>query len=424
MMASSTNSWLHTNLLPQHDSQQQNSSHVLYHNSENILHGAPSSHLNQSQHLELGHGSHAMEPYCQPLHDTLHAGLHLLGDSQQPVQPANVFPGSSGRVAGSNENGDPTSARKVHKADREKLRRDRLNEQFGELAGVLDPDRPKNDKATILGDSVQVVKELRAEVKRLKYEQTTLLDESRDLAQEKTELREEKAALKTETEQLQAQLEQRLCGMLPWMSMDPSTVMMGAGPYPYPMPVPQPVTGPTSGQLPPTSETPQLPHQPLAAPPTYLSMAPPGTFMHPGLQAYTMYGTRHSEQGGPFMPYPHYPAVGNHPHVERPYAQYPSAVQPSYASHVSSRPTATSPEPQGVETSLQLQTPGGPSPSLSVAHSPSHRKTNAGGARPQVWFSKGISKQTNKQTPSCSTKHNVQAQSPHMLVGDKKEAHQ
>ncbi|CAK9266554.1 unnamed protein product [Sphagnum jensenii] len=395
MMASSTNSWLHTNLLPQHDSQQQNSSHVLYHNSENLLHGAPSSHLNQSQHLESGHGSHAMEPYCQPLHDTLHAGLHLLGDSQQPVQPANVFPGSSGRVAGSNENGDPTSARKVHKADREKLRRDRLNEQFGELAGVLDPDRPKNDKATILGDSVQVVKELRAEVKRLKSEQTTLLDESRDLAQEKTELREEKAALKTETEQLQAQLEQRLCGMLPWMSMDPSTVMMGAGPYPYPMPVPQPVTGPTSGQLPPTSETPQLPHQPLAAPPTYLSMAPP-----------VVAGQSRS-----------------HPHV--PFPQYPSAgMGQSYASHVSSRPTATSPEPQGVETSLQLQTPGGPSPSPSVAHSPSHRKTNAGGARPQVWFSKGISKQTNKQTPSCSTRHNVQAQSPHMLVGDKKEAHQ
>jgi hypothetical protein len=47
---------------------------------------------------------------------------------------------------------------------------------------VADPDRPKNDKATILGDSVQVVKELRAEVKRLKFEQTTLLDESRDVS--------------------------------------------------------------------------------------------------------------------------------------------------------------------------------------------------------------------------------------------------
>lgn len=43
----------------------------------------------------------------------------------------------SGRAGGSTENGDAATVRKVHKADREKLRRDRLNEQFGELAGVL-----------------------------------------------------------------------------------------------------------------------------------------------------------------------------------------------------------------------------------------------------------------------------------------------
>jgi hypothetical protein len=47
---------------------------------------------------------------------------------------------------------------------------------------LADPDRPKNDKAIILGDSVQVVKELRAEVKRLKCEHTSLLDESRDVS--------------------------------------------------------------------------------------------------------------------------------------------------------------------------------------------------------------------------------------------------
>jgi len=94
IMASSTNSWLQTNLLSQHDLQQQNSSHALYHSSEISLHGASSAHLNQSQHLELGHGSHGMEPYCQPLHHTLNAGLHLSGNSQQPVQPSNAFPGS------------------------------------------------------------------------------------------------------------------------------------------------------------------------------------------------------------------------------------------------------------------------------------------------------------------------------------------
>lgn len=45
-----------------------------------------------------------------------------------------------------------------------------------------DPERPKNDKATILGDSVQVVKELRAEVKRLKTEHESLMDEQRDVS--------------------------------------------------------------------------------------------------------------------------------------------------------------------------------------------------------------------------------------------------
>lgn len=32
---------------------------------------------------------------------------------------------------------DPVAARKVQKADREKLRRDRLNEQFSELGNTL-----------------------------------------------------------------------------------------------------------------------------------------------------------------------------------------------------------------------------------------------------------------------------------------------
>lgn len=47
---------------------------------------------------------------------------------------------------------------------------------------LADPDRPKNDKATILGDSVQTVRELRAEVKRLKSEHDALSEESRDVS--------------------------------------------------------------------------------------------------------------------------------------------------------------------------------------------------------------------------------------------------
>ncbi|CAA6663205.1 unnamed protein product [Spirodela intermedia] len=70
------------------------------------------------------------------------------------------------------------AARKVQKADREKLRRDRLNEQFLELGSALDPDRPKNDKATILSDTIQMLKDLMAQVNKLKSEYESLSEES------------------------------------------------------------------------------------------------------------------------------------------------------------------------------------------------------------------------------------------------------
>ena len=44
-----------------------------------------------------------------------------------------------------------------------------------------DPDRPKNDKATILTDTLQVLKDLTAEVTRLKAEYTALSEESREV---------------------------------------------------------------------------------------------------------------------------------------------------------------------------------------------------------------------------------------------------
>ncbi|KAL4361987.1 hypothetical protein GQ457_04G021170 [Hibiscus cannabinus] len=78
---------------------------------------------------------------------------------------------------------DSISARKAQKADREKLRRDRLNEQFIELGNSLDPDRPKNDKVTILVDTTQMLKDLTAQVDRLKAECSSLTEESRELTQ-------------------------------------------------------------------------------------------------------------------------------------------------------------------------------------------------------------------------------------------------
>ena len=42
-------------------------------------------------------------------------------------------------------------------------------------------DWQKNDKATILVESIQLMKDLRAEVKRLKIQHEALLEESRDV---------------------------------------------------------------------------------------------------------------------------------------------------------------------------------------------------------------------------------------------------
>ena len=44
-----------------------------------------------------------------------------------------------------------------------------------------DPDRPKNDKATILADTNQMLKDLSTQVNKLKTEYTSLSEESHEV---------------------------------------------------------------------------------------------------------------------------------------------------------------------------------------------------------------------------------------------------
>lgn len=128
------------------------------------------------------------------------------------------------------------ASRKVIKADREKLRRDKLNEQFLELGTLIDPERPKNDKGSIITDTIQVLKDLNSEVKKLKAEHAVLCEESRELTQEKNELREEKASLKSNIQNLKVQHQPTQGFMVPWATVD-SPILM-APPYPFPVAVP------------------------------------------------------------------------------------------------------------------------------------------------------------------------------------------
>ncbi|KAH9611580.1 hypothetical protein KSS87_004437 [Heliosperma pusillum] len=234
---------------------------------------------------------------------------------------------------------DPVIVRKVQKADREKLRRDRLNEQFIELGTALDPERPKNDKATILTDTIQLLRELTAEVNKLKAECSTLSEESHELIQEKNELREEKASLKSDIESLNAQYQQRVRVMFPWTSAEPSVIM--APPYSYPLPM----------------------------------AVPPGPIpMHPSLQPYPFFGNQNA-----FMPYTTPP---NH-HVEQQPPQQHASI-----SRVSSKPDSGSKasecgnsgkarnagrtdDSSEVATELELKTPG----SARQQESSCHRKS-------------------------------------------------
>ncbi|KAA8531975.1 hypothetical protein F0562_006883 [Nyssa sinensis] len=226
---------------------------------------------------------------------------------------------------------DSITARKVQKADREKLRRDKLNEQFLELGNALDPDRPKNDKATILTDTIQLLKDLTGEVNRLKAECAALSEESRELTQEKNELREEKASLKSDIDNLNVQCQQRLRVMFPWGAIDPSVVV--APPYSFPVPLPV-----TPGPIP----------------------------MHPSLQPFPFFGNQNPRAihntCSTSIPYP----TPANPHIDQPSTQFAST------SHISSKQDSRSKsldhhkssngektdDSDDVVTELELKTPG------------------------------------------------------------------
>ncbi|KAL3350879.1 hypothetical protein AABB24_023336 [Solanum stoloniferum] len=300
--------------------------------------------------------------------------------SDVSMPPNGLHSESSSKQKPEAELKDSIAARKVQKADREKLRRDRLNEQFMELGKTLDPDRPKNDKASILSDTVQMLKDLTAQVSRLKSEYAALTDESRELTQEKNDLREEKASLKSDIESLNVQYQQRMRTMYPWAGMDHSMVMHSSS-YPYPMPVPVP-TGPVP--------------------------------MHPSLQPYPFFGN-------------HNPAVVPNPSsfvqymtpntlIEQQPTQYMSPIiQPGSMTRQESRNkssdqgecrTEKSEDSNEVATDLELKTPG----------STSEQDLSSGQKKSRKLPKKDNSLTDGSSSSKCSSSHSVHAVSSNSVV--------
>ncbi|KQJ87912.1 transcription factor BHLH062 [Brachypodium distachyon] len=100
--------------------------------------------------------------------------------------------------------------KKNHKAEREKLKRDQLNDLFVELSSMLDLDRQNSGKATVLGDAARVLRDLLTQVESLRKEQSALLTERQYVGSEKNELQDENTTLKAQIMQLQDELRARM----------------------------------------------------------------------------------------------------------------------------------------------------------------------------------------------------------------------
>ncbi|WOL11545.1 transcription factor bHLH47 [Canna indica] len=132
--------------------------------------------------------------------------------------------------------------KKIHKAEREKLKRDQLNELFVELGHVLEPDRQNNCKASILGDTTRVLRDLFSQVDSLRKENAALLTESRYVTVERNELKDENNALQAEISQLQSELQRRSQSVPVWSNNtnssppsqpQPSATMLPMQPQPF-----------------------------------------------------------------------------------------------------------------------------------------------------------------------------------------------
>ncbi|XP_009770548.1 transcription factor bHLH47 [Nicotiana tabacum] len=99
--------------------------------------------------------------------------------------------------------------KRIHKAEREKLKREHLNELFLGLANALELSEQMNGKASILNEAARFVKDILSQIKHLRTENTTLLSESQYLSVEKKELQDETSALEAEIGRLQNEVKAR-----------------------------------------------------------------------------------------------------------------------------------------------------------------------------------------------------------------------
>ncbi|MQL78956.1 hypothetical protein Taro_011408 [Colocasia esculenta] len=136
--------------------------------------------------------------------------------------------------------------KKIHKAEREKLKREHLNELFQELGYALEPARQNNGKASILNDTTRLLRDMLAQVESLRKENAALVTESRYVTVEKNELKDDNLALEAEIEKLKNELREKAQSNPSWRNGVENAVPAVPQPSTTALPLqqPPPVVGP------------------------------------------------------------------------------------------------------------------------------------------------------------------------------------
>ncbi|GMH01353.1 hypothetical protein Nepgr_003192 [Nepenthes gracilis] len=120
-----------------------------------------------------------------------------------------------------NRNQQGKVPKRVLKAERERLKREQLNDHFSKLASVLDLSEQNNGKACILREAIRLVTDMLSEIQCLRRDNAALLSEWQYVTTEKDELKDENSALESQIKKIQSEIEERVAQSKPDLNVVP-----------------------------------------------------------------------------------------------------------------------------------------------------------------------------------------------------------
>ncbi|XP_051133030.1 transcription factor bHLH47-like [Andrographis paniculata] len=100
--------------------------------------------------------------------------------------------------------------KRINKSQREKKKREHLNELFLNLANTLELSEQSSCKASVLIEATRLVRDTAAQIKNLEKENAALLSESVYITVETNELKDENSALEAEIGKLRTEIKSRV----------------------------------------------------------------------------------------------------------------------------------------------------------------------------------------------------------------------